>query len=73
MNYQDFKSKLKECGLTIKKFAEICGLSADSISVSWREKGKTPQWVDTWLDNYLKAKTLDNVKDVICSDNPTDK
>ena len=68
MNYQDFKNKLKECGLTIKKFAEICGLSADSISVSWREKGKTPKWVDVFLDNYLIAKNIDEFCEKFCSD-----
>ena len=73
MDYQTFKSRLKECGLTIKEFAEICGIHHTTISTTWKSKNETPRWVDTWLDNYLKAKTLDNVKDVICSDSPTDK
>jgi len=73
MDYQSFKSKLKKCDLTIKEFANICGLNPANISGNWKKENKTPQWVDTWLDNYLKAKTLDNVKDVICSDSPTDK
>jgi len=68
MDYDSFKGTLKKCGLTIKEFANICGLNPKTISITWKAKNKVPQWVETWLQNYIKAKTLDNVKDVICDD-----
>ena len=70
MDYQTFKTKLKECNLNIKQFAEICDLNPNAISINWRSKNETPKWVDTWLDNYQKAKTLDNLKTIICDDTP---
>ncbi len=71
MDFQTFKETLKKSGLTIKEFAKICGLNPNSISGNWKRENKVPQWVETWLNNYIKAKTLDNVKDVICSDEST--
>ena len=65
MNYQEFKNKLKECKLTIKEFANICGLNEKSIPSKWKPKNEVPKWAETWLDNYIKAKTLENLKDVI--------
>ena len=66
MNYQKFKKTLKKCDLTIKEFADMCGLNPANISGAWKSKNEVPKWVETWLNNYIKAKTLDNVKDVIC-------
>ena len=71
MDFQTFKETLKKSGLTIKEFAKMCGLNPNSISGNWKREDKVPQWVKTWLQNYIKAKTLDNVKDVICSDEST--
>ncbi len=71
MDFQTFKETLKKSGLTIKEFAKMCGLNPNSISGNWKREDKVPQWVETWLNNYIKAKTLDNVKDVICSDEPS--
>ncbi len=66
MDFRTFKIILKQSGLTIKEFARICGLNPNSISTTWKSKNEVPQWVESWLTNYIKAKTLDNVKDVIC-------
>ena len=66
MTYNEFKKTLKKCDLTIKKFANMCGLHFTTISTTWKSKNEVPKWVETWLNNYIKAKTLDNVKDVIC-------
>ena len=66
MDYQLFKSTLKQQGLTIKEFAAMCGLNPKTISITWKTKDEVPMWVESWLKNYIKAQTLDNVKDVIC-------
>ena len=66
MDFQTFKETLKKCNLTIKEFADICGLNPKSISGNWKRENKVPQWVEPFLHNYIKAKALDSVKDVIC-------
>jgi len=68
MDFKTFKETLKKSGLTIKEFANICGLNPKSISGNWKKDDKVPQWVESWLNNYIKSKTLDSVKDVICTD-----
>jgi transcriptional regulator with XRE-family HTH domain len=68
MTFNEFKQRLKECNLTIKEFAEICGLNPNSISTTWKSKNETPRWVDTWLDNYLIAKNIDEFCEKFCSD-----
>ncbi len=68
MDYQTFKNKLKECGLTIKEFANICGINDKTISGKWKKANETPRWVDTWLDNYIKAKRFENAKKALCDD-----
>ena len=72
MDFKTFKETLKKSGLTIKEFANICGLNPNSISGNWKKDDKAPQWVESWLSNYIKAKTLDSVKDVICTDKKAD-
>ena len=72
MDFKAFKETLKKSGLTIKEFANICGLNPNSISTTWKTKNEVPQWVESWLSNYIKSKTLDSVKDVICTDKGSD-
>jgi len=71
MTYNEFKQKLKECNLTIKEFANICGLNPANISGSWKKNG-TPKWVDVFLDNYLIAKNIDEFCEKFCSDKKAD-
>ena len=66
MDYQEFKKRLKECNLTIKEFANICGLNEKSISSKWKSKNETPKWVDAFLENYIKAKRFETAKKVLC-------
>ena len=68
MDRDEFNSLLKKAGLTKKKFATIVGLKYGAVA-NWgyREK-KIPAWVKPFLENYIKAKTLDSVKDVICDE-----
>ena len=67
MDYQSFKTKLKECNLTIKQFSEMCGLHPKTISNNWTSKNETPKWVDVLLDNYIKTKSLDEFCEKFCN------
>ena len=69
MTNEEFKQLLKKAGLTKKEFAKQLGISPNTVNGWGVSKDKPfPYWVETWLNNYIKAKTLDNVKDVICTD-----
>jgi len=62
MTKTEFKILLKRAGLNQKKFAQIANISYNTVR-NWQT---IPSWVNPFLINYIKAKTLDNVKDVIC-------
>jgi len=66
MNYEEFKKQLKKSNLTIKEFANICGLNPDSISANWKKANEIPKWAVTWLENYQKAKIIDDIKEKVC-------
>jgi len=70
MTNDEFKQLLKKAGLNKKEFAKVANISYHTV-MSWGIKTTTrnvpvPTWVKPFLENYIKAKTLDNVKDVIC-------
>lgn len=57
MNIKAFENKLNDLGLTKKEFANMVGAAYNGV-VNWNTKGKTPNWVDSWLENYEKSKVL---------------
>ena len=75
MTNEEFKELLKKAGLNKKEFAKIANISYNTV-MSWGVKTTTrnvaiPSWVEPFLQNYIKAKTLDSVKDVICESSST--
>lgn len=64
MDIENFEKKLANLNLTKKEFANLVGAVYNGV-VNWNTKGETPKWVDSWLENYAKAKTLDNVAQAI--------
>ncbi len=59
MDWTNFRKKLLEAGLTIEEFADIIGRSRGSI-YSWKNRG-TPDWIKSWLDNYIELETCKNI------------
>ena len=70
MTNDEFKQLLKKAGLNKKKFAEVANISPTTTNM-WGSVRPVPAWVKPFLENYIKAKTLDSVKDVICDESPS--
>jgi len=68
MTNEDFKSLLKKAGLNKKEFAKVANISYNTV----RNWDNIPSWIEPFINNYIKAKTLDSVKDVICNDKGSD-
>lgn len=67
MNNEDFKKLLKEANLTKTSFAEYLGTSNQVIN-NWNTNGREiPYWVESWLNNYIKAKKFEDIKSIICA------
>ncbi|WP_187647230.1 helix-turn-helix domain-containing protein [Nitrosophilus labii] len=64
MTNEEFKQLLKKAGLNKKEFAKVANISYNTI----RNWNNVPSWVMPFIQNYIKAKTLDNVKDVVCDE-----
>ncbi len=60
MNKKEFNLTLKQTGLSQKKFADILGIASQTVN-SWGTTQNIPYWVESWLDNYAKAKLADEV------------
>jgi len=77
MNRSEFTKKVKEAGLTKKEFAAMIGVNYGNV-LGWGRKYvkkfdnsateqrvvKIPVWIDSWLDNYKKAKKFDELKKI---------
>lgn len=65
MTKSEFDEILKSIGLTRKEFATLTNMAYSSVS-NWSDETKpVPGWVSSWLDNYIKAKTLDTVVEAV--------
>lgn len=58
MKIESFKKRLTELNLTKKEFATIIGMPYQTVA-NWNQKNQTSAWVDSWLENYAKAKKYD--------------
>lgn len=64
MDIKTFEAKLAELNLSKKEFAAMVGAVYNGV-VNWNSKGETPKWVDSWLDNYEKAKSYEAMRDQV--------
>ncbi len=64
MEHSEFEKLLKKADLNKKEFARLVKMNYNSIT-NWKQGEAVPDWVKSWLDNYIKAKTLDKVVDAI--------
>lgn len=64
MTKEEFNTKLKEAGLSKKEFASIIGMEHSSV-LNYGGSQDIPRWVESWLDNYIKAQHMDRVAEVV--------
>lgn len=65
MTKKEFDEKLKSLDLTRQTFAQQTGISYGAIT-NWHDVNKPiPSWVDSWLDNYDKARRIDVIVDAV--------
>ena len=64
MTYKEFEEKLKSINLNKKRFSQLTELSYQTV-MNWNNIGKVPSWVKSWLENYIKAKDMDTIANMI--------
>ncbi len=66
MDIQDFESTLKRLELSKADFAKMVGAVYNGV-INWNVRGQTPKWVQSWLENYEKARKFDKIKELVKS------
>ncbi len=65
MDKIEFKELLKKASLTKKELCESLEVSYNTAN-AWGNNGRDyPYWLKSWLNNYIKAKNYDGVKDKV--------
>ena len=65
MTKSEFSDKLKTINLTKKEFANLANISYNTVN-NWNdEKKPVPSWVKSWLDNYIKSKSYEDIKEKV--------
>ena len=61
----EFKQLLKEANLTKREFSELLQISYQGVNNSGTNGREYPYWVKSWLENYIKAKSYESIKDKV--------
>ncbi|CAE10759.1 helix-turn-helix domain-containing protein [Wolinella succinogenes] len=61
MESRDLKVMLKQAGLSKKEFAQIVGLSQQTVS-NWGCSKNIPRWVESWLELYIDSRRFRELK-----------
>lgn len=65
MTKKEFDLCLKQIGVTRQEFANHTGLTYGAVS-NWNDETKPiPQWVDSWIENYIRSKDLEKIVEVV--------
>lgn len=65
MKKQEFDGLLRDISLSRKEFADITGVAYSTIGNWHDEKKPVPDWVESWLENYIKSKELEKLKSIL--------
>lgn len=64
MDNNKFVKLLKESNLNKKEFSEKTKLAYSTVA-NWSTTNNVPEWVESWLENYTKAKLADRIINAI--------
>ena len=65
MTKVDFTKVLDSLHLSKKEFAKLSNIAYNTVN-NWNDETKPiPSWVESWLENYIKAKSYEDVKNKI--------
>ena len=65
MTKDEFNTLLKKANLTKKEFAKVSQVPYNTIKM-WGIDRNIPSWVKPFIENYIKAKIIDDIKEKVC-------
>jgi Trp operon repressor len=61
----EFEALLQKAELTKKQLSDSIGVAYSTIT-NWGTKvAPVPKWVDSWIENYIKAQKYDTVHELL--------
>ena len=64
MDVIKFEETIKNMNLTKKDFSDLTGVAYQTI-INWGSTNKIPSWVDSWFENFIKAKSYEEIKNKV--------
>ncbi|MDE6886557.1 MAG: helix-turn-helix domain-containing protein [Helicobacteraceae bacterium] len=64
MEQRELKILLSQAKLSKKEFAQMVGISQQSVN-NWGSNKNIPYWVKSYLQNYIKLRQYEEIKDKI--------
>lgn len=64
MNKEELDKLLKQAKFTKKEFAQTLGVAQQTVNC-WGTTQNIPYWVESWLQNYIKAKISDDIIETV--------
>ena len=64
LNREKFNILLKQANLTKKEFCAILNIAYPTVN-NWGSSKDIPYWVESWLENYIKSKSYEDIKDKV--------
>lgn len=64
MEKEEFKELLAKANLTKKELAGLTGLVHSTVN-NWGSGQNIPHWVQSWLENYIKAKDIEKMAETM--------
>lgn len=65
MEKSKFDMFLKKSNLTRKDFAYLTGIKYPTVGKWNNDTRPIPSWVESWLQNYIKAKNIDKIAEAV--------
>lgn len=64
MNLMELKILLKKANLSKKEFAQMVGISHQSVN-NWGSSKNVPYWVKSYLENYIRLQKYEALREQI--------
>lgn len=65
MDREEFNTLLEKANLSKKDFCQIIDLNYNTVNTWGSSNINIPKWVKSWLENYIKAKDMDNIVEAV--------
>lgn len=62
---EEFNALLEKANLSKKDFCQIIDLNYSTVNTWGSSSINIPKWVKSWLENYIKAKSYNDVKNKV--------